>query len=78
LNPGSASVVQERQRERLQIEPADSFSVGGIESVALNAVLSELAQVPIAKVNQRHAPITIGSPAANVSLGTRKRLGDGH
>ena len=43
-----ASCVQQRQRKRLQIEPADSFGVVRIEAMPLDAVLSESAQVPIA------------------------------
>ena len=41
--------VQERQREPLQIEPVESFGIAGIQAMPLDAMLSELAQVPVAE-----------------------------
>ena len=45
-----ASTVQQRQHERLQIEPAFPFGVDGIQAVPLDAMLSEFvtATVPFA------------------------------
>ena len=62
--------VQERQRERLQIEPADSIGIVGIQPMPLDAMLSEFGQLAFAEAGQRRTPITIGRPAANVGLVT--------
>ena len=61
-----ASCVQQRQRERLQIEQAHSFGVVGIQPM-----LPELTQLALAEAGQRRTPITIGCPAANVGLVAR-------
>jgi hypothetical protein len=80
--PAVTSVVQERQRKRLQVEPCEPFGVIGIKPMPFDAVLAELvtASVPFAfaEPGQRSPPITIRASAANVSLGTCEGRGNGH
>ena len=73
-----ASCVQQRQRERLQIEPCESFGVVGIEPMPLDAVLAELIEMAVTQTRQRRAPVAVRYSAANVSLGTWTRFGMGH
>jgi hypothetical protein len=57
----SLSVVQERQRERLQIEPSDRFGVIGIQAVPLDAVLAELIEMAVTQTRQRRTPVTVST-----------------
>jgi hypothetical protein len=78
----SASVIQERQRERLQVEPEVPFGVVRVESVALDAVLAESA---LHRLNWLSLTLENGAPqvanrgsAANVRRSARDRFGSGH
>jgi hypothetical protein len=66
------SVLQQRQPEHLQIEPAQPSSVLGIQSMPLDIVLPETppaaAHLLLAQIENRDSPIAIGCPAANVSF----------
>jgi hypothetical protein len=44
---GAGSVIKQRQREHLQVEPADSFGVLGIQPMPLDAVLTEFATASV-------------------------------
>ena len=57
----SASIVQERQRERLQIEPSDRFGVLGIQAVPLDAVLAELIEMAVTQTRQRRTRVTLST-----------------
>jgi hypothetical protein len=74
--------VKQRQREPLQIEPADPFGVFGIQAMPLDAMLSEFVtatvQFAFAETGHRRTPIAIRGSATNVSFGARKRFGSGH
>ena len=76
----SLSVVQERQRERLQIEPSDRFGVIGIQAVPLDAVLAELIEMAVTQTRQRRTPVTVstdstlGGPLQNGKKRTLKGI----
>jgi hypothetical protein len=59
-------MAQQRQRERLQIRPAEPFMVVWIQAMPLDAVLSELATasapLALAEAGQRTAPVKSGTP----------------
>jgi hypothetical protein len=59
----SASVIQQRQRERFQIEQGDPLGVFGVEAVALDAVRTELtpasAQLAFTETGEWRAPIAM-------------------
>ena len=63
-------IIQQRQRERSQIEPRDPLSVFGIKAVPLDAMLSEFVtatvQFAFAEAGHRRTPITVRTSAANV------------
>jgi hypothetical protein len=74
-------MIQQRQREHLQIEPAKSSGVLGMQSMPLDTVLPETppaaTHLLLAQIENWYSPITIGCPAANVSS-THKGSGIGH
>jgi hypothetical protein len=65
----SSTLRNNRQREQLQIEPADSFGVFGMQAMPFDAVLSEFAtasaQLAFAETGQRRTPITVRPSTAN-------------
>ena len=64
------AIIQQRQRERLQIKPAHPFGVARIQAMPLDAMLSEsateLTKLALAETGERHAPITVRAAIANV------------
>jgi hypothetical protein len=74
-------MAQQRQRERLQIRPAEPFMVVWIQAMPLDAVLSELATasapLALAEAGQRTAPVTVRNSTANLGFRVRMRLGKG-
>jgi hypothetical protein len=62
-------VIQQRQRECLQIEPANSFGILGIQTVPLDTMLAELIELAVTQTRQRRAPVAVGRSAANVGFG---------
>jgi hypothetical protein len=78
----SASLVQQRQRERHQVEKCDPLGVVGIQAVSLDAVLAELttasAHFGFAEIGQWGTPITVRGSTPNVSLGGGQGFGICH
>jgi len=74
-------MIQQRQREHLQIEPAKS-GVLGAQPMRLDTVLPETPPAPpqllLAQIENGYTAVAIGCPAANVSFCTGKRSGIGH
>jgi hypothetical protein len=65
--------MQQCQRKRFQVEPADSFGVLWIQAMAHDTVLPEFVmasvQFAFAETGHRRTPITVRGSAADVSFG---------
>jgi len=74
---GAGSVIKQRQRERLQIERANSFGVVWIQAMQHDTVLTEFATAPVQPLSLELGPCELADEMGYTRSLVHKTLANG-